>query len=155
MVALAAAASSPVSWYMLPSVTARGAMDRRMDGQTESFAAVAAAVLIPLLLLSTLFAVAIGIRDFASFSLSLSSLHLHPLCFSLSPLSVITMSSFNSHAVASRIKRPTTMENLVWSFFVRYDSPAFSRLLELGFSVNPLDPLLDRWGVLFSTKNTT
>jgi hypothetical protein len=41
-----------------------------MDGQTESFAAVAAAVLIPLLLLSMLFTVAIGIRDFASFSLS-------------------------------------------------------------------------------------
>ena len=43
-------ATSRVSWYFLqdaPSATAHGAMDRRMDGQTESLAAVAAAVLIP------------------------------------------------------------------------------------------------------------
>jgi hypothetical protein len=52
---------------------------------------------------------------------------------------------------ASRIKKKSQRRRI---FFVRNDSLAFFRLLALGFSVNPLDPLLeknstDRWGVLF------
>jgi hypothetical protein len=108
------------------------------------------------LLLSMLFAVAIGIRDFASFFFLPLSLRLHP-SVSLSPLSVhhvlfqCPCCRFAHQNHASRIKNTNTntivdddKKSLVWSFFVLYDSPAFSPPLALGFSANHLDPLLEK-----------
>jgi hypothetical protein len=119
-----------------PSATARGAMDRWMDGQTKSFAAVAAAVLIPFavnaircchrnkrlckLLLLLLLLSPLSLFAFTPLSLSLSSVGLS--C----PFSAPTQLFLAS-------QQPPTTKSLVWSFFVFYDSPALSPRLALRF----------------------
>ena len=148
------------SYRILPSATARGATDGWTD---RVFAAVAVFCCCSphSFAVNTLLAVAIGIRDFASFFFFFS-LRLHPSFSLLSPLSCPLSTPMLSLCVP-RLQMPTTpptTKSLVWSFFALYDSPAVFLPLALGFSANRLALSLeknstDRWGVRFLTKNTT